>query len=463
MALRTLRAMALGGMRDHIGGGFHRYSVDAAWRVPHFEKMLYDQAQLVLAFVEAAQASGDPFYLEVAEDTLLYVMREMTDPDGGFYSAEDADSVPPEQGTGLRRGSPSPIRRKARSICGAPTRSTRCSGTTRPSSSSASGSSRTAMRRPIRSRSSPARTFCTWRDRSTSWRPASGKTARRDRRHPQPRRACAMFQHRLQRPRPHRDDKILTAWNGLMIAAFARMARVLGAAGDGRPGTPCRRSRISRPRVAPRGSSASACGMPTRRQLLRSYRDGHAAIDAYAEDYAYLIFGLLELFQADPDPMWLEWAIALQHRQDELFWDEARGRLVQHDGDGSERPAADERGLRRRRADGELRLGDESAGALAPGGRAGLDRSDRSDAPRLRRAARADGPRRADDGGGAFHPPGRRPADRHRRRREGRRGRQRFRNRPRARRPLSAVCDSARGSRASGSAGWPAACRSSPR
>src|SRR3954471_14087304 len=96
MVLASLRAMAIGGMRDHIGGGFHRYSVDAAWRVPHFEKMLYDQAQLALAFVEAAQASSDPFYAEVAEDTLLYVRREMTDAGGGFFSAEDADSVPPE-------------------------------------------------------------------------------------------------------------------------------------------------------------------------------------------------------------------------------------------------------------------------------------------------------------------------------------------------------------------------------
>ena len=97
MALQTLRAMALGGMRDHVGGGFHRYSVDAEWRVPHFEKMLYDQAQLVLAYLEGAQASGDPFHLEVAEDTLRYVMREMTGEGGGFYSAEDADSIPPEQ------------------------------------------------------------------------------------------------------------------------------------------------------------------------------------------------------------------------------------------------------------------------------------------------------------------------------------------------------------------------------
>ena len=83
-------------MRDHIGGGFHRYSVDAAWRVPHFEKMLYDQAQLVLAFLEGAQVSGDRYYAEVAEDTLRYVLREMTDEAGGFYSAEDADSLPPE-------------------------------------------------------------------------------------------------------------------------------------------------------------------------------------------------------------------------------------------------------------------------------------------------------------------------------------------------------------------------------
>ena len=97
MALATLRAMALGGMRDHVGGGFHRYSVDAAWRVPHFEKMLYDQAQLVLALVEGAQASGDQLFLEWPRTRCGTCMREMTDAGGGFYSAEDADSVPPEQ------------------------------------------------------------------------------------------------------------------------------------------------------------------------------------------------------------------------------------------------------------------------------------------------------------------------------------------------------------------------------
>src|SRR5688572_1752577 len=99
MVLVTLRAMALGGMRDHLGGGFHRYSVDADWRVPHFEKMLYDQAQLTLAYLEAAQLTGDSFFAEVAADTLAYVQRDLSDAGGGFYSAEDADSVPPEDPT----------------------------------------------------------------------------------------------------------------------------------------------------------------------------------------------------------------------------------------------------------------------------------------------------------------------------------------------------------------------------
>ena len=93
MTVQTLRAMALGGMRDHIGGGFHRYSVDGNWRVPHFEKMLYDQAQIVLACLEASQAGDDPFFAQIAEDTLQYVRRDMTDARGGFYSAEDADSL----------------------------------------------------------------------------------------------------------------------------------------------------------------------------------------------------------------------------------------------------------------------------------------------------------------------------------------------------------------------------------
>jgi uncharacterized protein YyaL (SSP411 family) len=131
-----------------------------------------------------------------------------------------------------------------------------------------------------------------------------------------------MFKERLGRPRPQRDDKILAAWNGLMIGAFARMARVLrGLGGDGRTaGVPyVEAARRAAAFIRERMWNA-ASGV-----LLRRYRDGHAEIDGYAEDYAYMIHGLLELFQADPQPMWLEWAMALQRRQDELFWDEQAG------------------------------------------------------------------------------------------------------------------------------------------
>jgi hypothetical protein len=131
----------------------------------------------------------------------------------------------------------------------------------------------------------------------------------------------AMFRARLARPRPYLDDKVLTAWNGLMIAAFARAARVLA----GRPGH--EESAAAYLATADRAAAFIRSRMwdEAGRALLRRYRAGHAEIAAYAEDYAYLIFGLLELFQADPRPEWLEWAVALQRRQDELFWDDRDG------------------------------------------------------------------------------------------------------------------------------------------
>jgi uncharacterized protein len=128
-----------------------------------------------------------------------------------------------------------------------------------------------------------------------------------------------LFEARGGRPRPHLDDKVLTAWNGLMIGAFARGARLLRAIGaDDRDAGDTYLQAARRAAAFLRGRMWH----PATRTLLRRYRDGHAEIEAYAEDYAFLIFGLLELFQADADPAWLEWAIALQRRQDELFWDE---------------------------------------------------------------------------------------------------------------------------------------------
>jgi uncharacterized protein len=316
MVLRTLRAMALGGMRDHTGGGFHRYSVDGGWRVPHFEKMLYDQAQLVVAFVEAAQLSGDPFYIEVAEDTLLYVIREMTDEGGGFYSAEDADSIPPEDAGAAaahKKEGAFYLWRAADvdALLGDQARIVKLrfgieAGGNAPHDPQQEFTGKNLLY-VARSIDDIARETGTAPDEVVDVLHAA---------------RLKMFKERLGRPRPQRDDKILAAWNGLMIGAFARMARALrGLGADGRE--------AARPYL---DAARRAAAFIRERMwnahtgvLLRRYRDGHAEIDGYAEDYAYMISGLLELFQADPQPMWLEWAIALQRRQDEWFWDEAGG------------------------------------------------------------------------------------------------------------------------------------------
>ena len=313
MVLRTLQEMALGGMRDHIGGGFHRYSVDAAWRVPHFEKMLYDQAQLTLVYLEAAQVSGDAFFLEVAEDTLRYVMREMTGDEGGFYSAEDADSVPPENPQGHKSegafylwtaseldallGDDASVVKKRFGI--------------EPGGNAPFDPQNEFMGKNLLYVAVPLDDIAAETGQVSA---DVSETLSRAR--------LRMFGARLQRPRPHLDDKVLTAWNGLMLGAFARAARQLNATSGGSGHTGEAYLQTAR-RAA--GFLQSRMWNAESKTLLRRFRDGHAEIDAYAEDYAFLIFGLLELFQADPDPQWIEWAIALQKRQDELFWDASEG------------------------------------------------------------------------------------------------------------------------------------------
>jgi uncharacterized protein YyaL (SSP411 family) len=305
MVTETLRAMALGGMRDHIGGGFHRYSVDGAWRVPHFEKMLYDQAQLVLAYLEAAQATGEDFYTAVAEDTLAYVIRDMTDPGGGFYSAEDADSLPPEQaGTAGAHKSEGAFYiwtdAEIGSVAGEDAAIARLRFGVEPGGNAPQD---------------PQGEF-TGRNLLYTARSIEDVAARVGRGVEDVVAALGrirqmLFKVRERRPRPHLDDKILTAWNGLMIAAFARAARVL-------VDRPSSKSYLV---AATRAAHFIKTTLWKDDRLLRRYRDGEAAIDGYAEDYAYLIWGLLELFQADGDPAWLELALQLQAKQDELFWD----------------------------------------------------------------------------------------------------------------------------------------------
>jgi uncharacterized protein YyaL (SSP411 family) len=316
MVLQTLRAMALGGMRDHIGGGFHRYSFDGYWRVPHFEKMLYDQAQLVLAYLEAAQASADPFYAQIAEDTLQYVVRDLTDEAGGFYSAEDADSVPPE-----RAGDPGARKTEGafyiwpldevRQVLGNDARVFELRYGLLPNGNAPfdphdefSGKNLLYTARSIADIAS-----------ELQLEPTEVADALM-------RARLALFAARDRRPRPHLDDKVLAGWNGLMIAAFARAARVL--AGEEALGQATAADAGSR-HLATAGRAAGfvrdVLWDPARQMLRRRYRRGTTAIDGYADDYAFVIFGLLELFQASGEAEWLEWAIGLQRRQDDLFWD----------------------------------------------------------------------------------------------------------------------------------------------
>lgn len=302
----TLRSMALGGIHDHLGGGFHRYSVDAEWRVPHFEKMLYDQAQLVLAYLAAGQASGEPFYGSVAEDTLDYVLADLTAEDGAFLSAEDADSVVPggmEKKEGAFYvftaaqiddwfGADAPIVRRRLGIE---------DGGNAPSDPH---NEFLGQNIPYVAQSVDEIAARTGRSPQDVLRVLGAMRQR-------------MFEERSTRPRPHLDDKVITAWNGLMIAAFARAGRVLAASP--------RRQEWTDAAVRAAASVRRTLWREDERRLLRRYRDGEAAVDGFCEDYACLIWGLLEVFQATADAQWLEWAITLQARQTELFWDESDG------------------------------------------------------------------------------------------------------------------------------------------
>ena len=219
MALQTLRAMAAGGMHDQLGGGFHRYSVDERWFVPHFEKMLYDQAQLAVAYLEGYQVSGEEPLARVARGIFDYVLRDMTHPEGGFYSAEDADSPLPED--------PS---RKGEGAFFLWTRAEieQCLG--RPAAEWFAW--RYGLEDDGNVRNDPHGEFqgknILFEDHT------AGETAARFGVSPEEMNAALeaarrrLLEAREKRPRPHLDDKVLAGWNGLMISAFAKGARVLG-------------------------------------------------------------------------------------------------------------------------------------------------------------------------------------------------------------------------------------------
>lgn len=305
MTLKTLRKMAEGGIHDHLGGGFHRYSVDAQWRVPHFEKMLYDQAQLAIAYLEAYQITRDELFAHTARKTLNYVLRRLTHVEGGFYSAEDAESAP----------DPSKPEQKEEGAFYVWTKEEieRVLGNQR----AAVFAYAFGVQAEGNSLEDPHHVFAgknilyvahSLEDTAKKFNKTVEEISKllsesRDR----------LLAERDRRPRPHLDDKILVSWNGLMISAFARAYSVLGDE--------------TYLHTAERSANfiLSKLYDPNARLLLRRYRSGESRFEGHLEDYAAFTLGLLDLYEADLDFRWLKQVLELTERQNALFYDQQQG------------------------------------------------------------------------------------------------------------------------------------------
>jgi uncharacterized protein len=310
MTLHTLHAMAEGGIHDHLGGGFHRYSVDAKWHVPHFEKMLYDQAQLAIAYLEAYQITHDPFYAGITRDILDYVLRDMHNTQGGFFSAEDADSQiekgKPEHGEGAfylwTAGQIEEILGPDAAKIFDYTYDVEPHGNVAPQNDP---QGEFTGKNILQVQNSVDETAKHFGKSSEEIRTAIADARRK------------LLATRNQRPRPPLDDKVLTSWNGLMISAFARAGAVLGEPAYIR---------------AARGAAdfiQSELYYPQDGTLMRRYREGDVGINGFLDDYTGLIQGLLDLYEGSFRVSDLTWAIRLQETQDRLFWDDKGGGYFQ--------------------------------------------------------------------------------------------------------------------------------------
>jgi uncharacterized protein YyaL (SSP411 family) len=293
MVFVTLRAMARGGMHDQLGGGFHRYSVDENWFVPHFEKMLYDQAQLATSYLEAYQITGDAQYAGVARDIFTYVLRDLTNPEGGFYSAEDADSAAdPAQPNEKSEGAFYIwSHQEIVDALGDPDAAVFCQrfGVKATGNVDEDPHGEFTGRNILYQAS----------DQADDQEAVSSKDK--------------LLEIRSRRPRPHLDDKILAGWNALMISAFARGAQILD---EPRYGEAARAARSFLHRRLWREADST---------LLRRYRDGDASIEAFLDDYACLINALVDLYETAFDPADLAWAARLAERAIALFQDAEGG------------------------------------------------------------------------------------------------------------------------------------------
>jgi uncharacterized protein YyaL (SSP411 family) len=309
MASKTLDAMHRGGMYDHLGGGFHRYSTDAAWRVPHFEKMLYDQAILARSYLEAYQATARPEYAQVAREVFEYVLRDLTSPEGGFFSAEDADSLPPEaaaapaaEASEKREGAfyvwPA---QEIERVLGEESEivayrfGVEEHGNVGMDPHGEFGENNVLY--VARELDAVAKHF--------GREPGEVKDILEGAR-------LSLFEVREDRPRPHLDDKILTDWNGLMIGALAFGSRVLDE---------------PRYRQAAQRAADFILARLVREdgRLLHRYRDGDPAILGTLEDYAFFGSGLFDLYEATFDARYLAESKRLTAAMAALFWDGEAG------------------------------------------------------------------------------------------------------------------------------------------
>ena len=292
MANNTLIKMATGGIYDQIGGGFHRYATDEIWLVPHFEKMLYDNALLVMAYLEGFQVTGNPLFQQVVDETLTYVKREMTAPEGGFYAATDADSLTPsgerEEGY-FFTWTPQELEDLLGSEDAAVVM--RYYGVTDTGN---------FENRSILYIKSPPATVAADLGIPEDVLLSTIADAK-----------AKMYAQRAQRPAPFRDEKILTAWNGLMISAFARSGLIL--------------NNPDYVQAAQNAARFIMANLYADKRLLRSYKDGQARHKAYLDDYAFFSAALLDLFEADPDPLWFETALALHNVLADLYADDTNG------------------------------------------------------------------------------------------------------------------------------------------
>lgn len=324
MVEKTLDSMYRGGIYDHIGFGFSRYSTDRIWLAPHFEKMLYDNALLAQVYLEAAQATGRDGYARVAREIFTYVLRDMTSPEGAFYSAEDADS----EGVEGKFYVWTPEEVKA--VLGEEDGETFCRlyGITEEGNFEGKSIPNLIKSGP---EWGPAGVVSEWEltGKGTEEGPAravpgkapakakpAGRTASGGEAGELRRKLAAwrqkLFAARERRVHPHKDDKVLTAWNGLMVAALAKGAAVLSEPDYSRAAARAVDFILQRLRRADG-------------RLLARYRNGEAAYPAYLDDYAFLTWGLLELYGATFDPRYLREAMALAEQVKRLFWDEEKG------------------------------------------------------------------------------------------------------------------------------------------